>query len=151
MILIGPRGQAILAPYLLRPEETYCFSPRETVAEARTRKRASRRKPITPSEAARTPKKNPKRAPTERYSSHSYLQAVAVAMRRANAERSKGNQPPLPNWRPNQLRHSAATDIRRQFGLEAAQVILGHAKADVTQVYAERDMELAKEVVRKIG
>ena len=36
-------------------------------------------------------------------------------------------------------------------GLEAAQVALGHAKADVTQVYAERDTELAREVMRKIG
>jgi hypothetical protein len=35
--------------------------------------------------------------------------------------------------------------------LEAAQVILGHAKADVTQVYAERDSALAVEVARKIG
>ena len=38
-----------------------------------------------------------------------------------------------------------------QYGLEAAQVIFGHAKADVTQVYAERDMALAAEVMEKIG
>ena len=49
----------------------------------------------------------------------------------------------LPHWHPNQLRHTAATEIRRQFGLEAAQVIFGHAKADVTQIYAERDTEKA--------
>jgi site-specific recombinase XerC len=41
--------------------------------------------------------------------------------------------------------------IRREFGLEAAQVLLGHAKADVTQVYAERDLTLAKQVAAKIG
>ncbi len=57
----------------------------------------------------------------------------------------------LPHWHANQLRHSKATDVRRQFGLEAAQVGLGHAKADVTQVYAERDAALAMEVMRKIG
>jgi len=28
---------------------------------------------------------------------------------------------------------------------------LGHAQADVTQVYAERDLTLAVEVMRKIG
>ncbi len=49
------------------------------------------------------------------------------------------------------MRHSAATEIRKQFGLEAAQTVLGHAKADVTQVYAERDAALAAEVMRKIG
>jgi site-specific recombinase XerC len=54
-------------------------------------------------------------------------------------------------WSPNQLRHAAGTDVRRQYGLEAAQVILGHAKADVTQVYAERDQALAAEVMGKIG
>ncbi len=54
-------------------------------------------------------------------------------------------------WSPNQLRHSAATEIRGQFGLEAAQVISGHAKADVTQVYAERNMTLGAEVMRKLG
>ncbi len=45
----------------------------------------------------------------------------------------------LAYWAPNRLRHARATEIRRTYGLEAAQVILGHAKADVTQVYAERD------------
>ena len=35
-------------------------------------------------------------------------------------------------WSPNRLRHSAATAIRQRFGLEAAQVPLGHASADVT-------------------
>ena len=54
-------------------------------------------------------------------------------------------------WSPNQLRHAAGTEVRRQFGLEAAQVVLGHAKADVTQVYAERDQALAAEVMGKIG
>jgi site-specific recombinase XerC len=54
-------------------------------------------------------------------------------------------------WFPNQLRHSAATEFRRQFGLEAAQVLLGHSKADVTQVYAERDFAKAAAVARQIG
>ena len=46
-------------------------------------------------------------------------------------------------WHPNQLRHNFATLARRQYGLEAAQVALGHSRADVTQVYAERDLTLA--------
>jgi integrase len=49
------------------------------------------------------------------------------------------------------LRHSFATYVRKKFGLEAAQVLLGHASADVTQVYAERDEALAAKVVRKVG
>ena len=54
-------------------------------------------------------------------------------------------------WSPNRLRHTRATEIRKEFGLEAAQVILGHSAADVTQVYAERDAAKAIEVARKTG
>ena len=54
---------------------------------------------------------------------------------------------------PNQeIRHTLGkTKVRHEFSLEHAQVILGHAKADVTQRYAERDMALAGEVAAKIG
>jgi integrase len=34
-----------------------------------------------------------------------------------------------PRWHPHQLRHTAATEIRAKFGLEAAQAVLGHAQA----------------------
>jgi site-specific recombinase XerC len=54
-------------------------------------------------------------------------------------------------WHPNQLRHTVATEVRARFGLEASQAVLGHAKADVTQVYAERDLTKAVEVMRAIG
>jgi hypothetical protein len=47
--------------------------------------------------------------------------------------------------------HAAATAVRREFGLEGAQVALGHAAADVTQIYAERDAELARRVAMAIG
>ena len=54
-------------------------------------------------------------------------------------------------WHPHQLRHLRATEVRKQFGLEAAQVTLGHTRADVTQVYAERNSELATRVAREMG
>ena len=41
--------------------------------------------------------------------------------------------------------------MRKDYELEEAQILLGHAKADVTQVYAERDMTKAAAVARKIG
>jgi hypothetical protein len=50
-----------------------------------------------------------------------------------------------------QLRHTAATAIRARHGLEASQVVLGHAKADVTQLYAERDLSKAHAVMAEIG
>jgi site-specific recombinase XerC len=54
-------------------------------------------------------------------------------------------------WNPHQLRHTRATAIRKEFGIEAAQVVLGHADCKVTQVYAERDFELAARVMKEIG
>jgi hypothetical protein len=35
--------------------------------------------------------------------------------------------------------------------LEATQVVLGHARADVTQVYAERDPSLATRIAAEAG
>lgn len=52
---------------------------------------------------------------------------------------------------PNQLRHNAATMIRREHGIEAAQLALGHARADVTQIYAARDEAKAKQVALLMG
>ena len=52
---------------------------------------------------------------------------------------------------PNQLRHLFATEVRKAHGLEAAQVLLGHSRADVTQVYAERNLTLAARVANEIG
>ena len=56
-------------------------------------------------------------------------------------------------WHPNQLRHTFATKVRRMpdGGLEAVQVLLGHSRADVTQVYAARNEELAATLAAKIG
>jgi integrase len=54
-------------------------------------------------------------------------------------------------WSPNQLRHTFATDVRKRFGLEAAQVLLGHSEADTTQLYAERDAERAVAVMLQVG
>lgn len=50
------------------------------------------------------------------------------------------------------LRHNYATAIRKTHGLEAAQILLGHASASVTDaVYAERDDEKAAAIVQEIG
>jgi len=55
-------------------------------------------------------------------------------------------------WHLHQLRHNAATLLRREFGLEAAQLALGHASVQITDaVYAERDRAKVIEVVLRIG
>jgi integrase len=54
-------------------------------------------------------------------------------------------------WHPHQLRHTAATELRRTHGLEAAQVILGHKTLTVTQIYAEKNVEAAMKIMAAIG
>ena len=85
--------------------------------------------------------RKPKTKPGDCYASDSYRRAIHRVCDKLKIEK----------WSPNSLRHTAATVIRKQFGLEAAQVTLGHSKADVTQIYAEADIQKAVEVARKIG
>ena len=54
-------------------------------------------------------------------------------------------------WHPHQLRHTMATEIRKRFDVEAAQVILGHSRPDTTLIYAERDLAKAREIMMEIG
>lgn len=67
------------------------------------------------------------------------LRSEANAWRAANA------------WFPNQLRHSRATELRKEFGIDAASTILGHSGLQVTQVYAEKDDEKARQIMRDHG
>jgi integrase len=57
----------------------------------------------------------------------------------------------IPRWSPNRVRHAAATDIRRQLGIEAAQVVLGHSSLKTSEIYAEKDLTAAIAVASKIG
>jgi len=55
------------------------------------------------------------------------------------------------HWHPHQLRHNAATRLRKHYGLEAAQVILGHSTMDTTEMYAEQDAETAMKIMAEVG
>jgi len=54
-------------------------------------------------------------------------------------------------WSPNQLRHSRATQILEQFGIEAAGTVLGHSGLEVTQIYAEKNFGEAARIMKEIG
>jgi len=53
-------------------------------------------------------------------------------------------------WAPNQLRHTAATAIRKEFGLEGVQAALGHARMDTSQIDAEKAESLGPDVALKL-
>lgn len=155
LIYIGPEAQEILQPYLNRAKSKFCFSPADADEQFRRAKRLARKTPLKYEK--RITKKNPTRRPSHQYDTASYRKAIHRACDRAYRPDEKLTGEKLDTWRsrhrwsPNQLRHTCATEIRRQFGLEAAQVILGHAKADVTQVYAELHQERGIKIARQVG
>jgi integrase len=140
IIALGPRAQAVLKPFLTLDTQAALFNPARALVERAAERRARRQGKVRPSQRQRR-KAKPKRAPGESYTGHAYLVAIRRACDRAG----------VPRWHPNQLRHNYATEVRRQYGLEAAQVALGHSRADVTQVYAERDLTLAFKVASEVG
>ncbi len=168
-IFIGPQAQAILLPYLLRSPEACCFSPADSERRRREDRHASRKTPLN--QGNRPGQSQRVICGADFYTKDSYCRAIARACEVAfdmpselrvipkkasqqvkfDLRRRAGDWRALHCWTPNQLRHAAATQIRRQFGLEAAQAVLGHSTADVTQIYAERDQSLAAVVAKEIG
>lgn len=138
---IGPKAQAVLAPYLKRAPQRYCFSPAESERERCWWRRRERKSPMTPSQSARRPKSQPMCKPGDHYRTSSLLCAIQRACRRAN----------VPEWTTMQLRHSAGTEAREHLGLDAAQARLGHRQANVTQVYAAVTDRKKREVARLLG
>jgi integrase len=169
-IFIGPQAQAILLPYLLREENSFCFVPAEGETERNAERREQRQSPMTPSQAKRKPKRKPVRSAGESYGVDTYRRAITRACQQVdreqklaeNAEAAQRNEPApykldksdavlFAAWHPNQLRHSAATLLRERFGLEAAQLVLGHSDARITQVYAERNFSAAAKIMGEVG
>lgn len=143
-IPLGPKAQAVLVPFLAEDEAAYLFSPQAAERERRQRQRERRRTKLWAShgnEARRRRRRAPLQALREYYDTASYRRAIARACDRAGVE----------VWSPNQLRHSAATRIRKASGVEAAQVVLGHSKLETTQVYAETNLGLAVEAMQQEG
>ena len=179
IIYFGPRAQRVLQPFLRgRLPTDHLFNPTETEAERRAALHARRKTPLSCGNRPGTNRQaTPRRCPGDHYTTDSYRRAIEYAcdkafpLPEALARHEKETASAwharikrtrkwdaLKTWRrhhrfhPHQLRHSAATLLRREFGLEAAQLALGHASANITDaVYAERDREKVIEVMRKIG
>jgi integrase len=142
LVPIGPKAQAILAPYLLRAGDAYLFSPAEAVADLRARRHAAR---VTPEGYGNTIGTRRRRKPAvvagERYDACSYRRAITRAAKKAG----------ITPWAPNRLRHSMATEARRVGGLEVAQIVLGHSLRSTTERYAEVNIDGAADIIATIG
>ncbi|MCE3018976.1 MAG: tyrosine-type recombinase/integrase [Pirellula sp.] len=141
-IYLGPQAQAVLRPYLLRGTDEPCFSPQESEKQRQEARHAAR---VTPLSCGNVPGSNrtrrPSTTPGVAFTAGTYARSIRNACLRAKVE----------PWAPNRLRHNAATQIRKQFGLDGAQVILGHSDIGITQTYAEVDIAKAVNIARQVG
>jgi integrase len=141
VIYLGPKCQEVLRPWLPTDPQAYVFAPRRSEELRNAGRKANRKSKTPPSQAARRPTGRAKAPLRSYYPVGSYRQAIRRACRRAG----------IAVWLPNQLRHSRLTEIRSRYGLEAARVVGGHREVGVTQIYAEQDRELARQVMGEVG
>jgi len=87
IIMIGPKGQDVLRPYLLREKTSYCFVPAESERKRRADLHERRLSPVRPYESTRWPKRHPKRTAGDRYTPNSYRRAIERAVERINQDR----------------------------------------------------------------
>jgi integrase len=135
IIAIGPRAQEVIKPFLKTDLLAYLFSPAESMEAFYQKWRKPDRRPVN------ALKRRTKRRPGARYTVNSYRYAIARACDKAG----------VPHWNPHRLRHTKATEIRREAGLDAARVVLGHRSPKITEVYAEIDVNKAAEVMERLG
>ena len=140
-ICLGPQAQALIRPFLKTEIGAYIFSPREAREQFNAQRKANRKTPMTPSHRKRKPKANPKLAPRDHYTVFSFGQAIRRACKKAD----------VPHWHPHQLRHTRGTELRHELGIEMARVILGHKSLAATEIYAEKDLQSAHQIVAKLG
>jgi len=142
IVLLGPQARAIITAYAGRDLDAYVFDPREAVkglhaerAELRVTKYYKSRQGWQ-TRVQRMPSRV-----KNWYSVDSINQAVRRACERAG----------VPVWSTGQLRHTFATAARKVVGVEVVETLLGHSFISTTEVYAERDLGAARELIRRVG
>jgi len=164
IVCLGPRAQRIVKPFLRGRQPTApLFSPAEAEAARRKAQHAARKTPMSCGNRPGTNRREcPQKAPTNAYTTSSYRRAIARLCEAADAaararaakrgEKVESGIRFVQEWHPHQLRHNAATEIRRRHGLEAAQLMLGHSSAMITDaVYADRDQEALLRIAADCG
>jgi integrase len=140
VIALGPQAKDLVRKYLKPKIEAYLFSPAEQDAIIAAEKRALRKTKVQPSQKCRK-KARPQHKPGEQFDHNSVNRAIRRACKRAG----------VPTWHTHQLRHTAALEITRQHGLEAARAVLGHKCVSMSAHYAGIDQARAAEVMSRIG
>jgi integrase len=176
VVYLGPKAKAIIESFLRSEPDEYLFSPTEAESERRAKLTAARKTPLSCGNRRGTNKrKRPERQPGQRYTVSAYLRAIYAGCYRAfpppaplakakdetngqwRARLTPQQRQQLAAWRrgrrfhPNQLRHSAATRLRKTHGLDVIQAVLGHRIIETTQIYAELDAAKAIAAMAEAG
>lgn len=175
-IPLGPSARQILNPYLRLDPTAYCFSPAQAERERRETIHSQRKTPLRCGNRPGTNRRRkPKCTPGECYTVNSYRAAIKRAcelafqpppplakMQRESVRAWKRRLTPEQlaelrkwnagvGWHPHQLRHSRGTEIRNEFGVEAAQAVLGHATLSAVQVYTRCSDDKARQIAEATG
>jgi len=147
VLYFGPKCMEVLAPFIAKAKSLdHClFNPVIEEAERHAVRAEKRKTPRYPSQMKRNENKKPKtrvRGPRGRYTTGTYRQAIERACDAAGVER----------FTPHTLRHLAATEIRRELGIDVARAVLGHTMAAMSEHYSrEVDKQLAMKSVERFA
>lgn len=140
-IYFGPKAQTVLSASMAgKPVDRFLFCPRESNAARKAESAAKgkrRRQNQRPN-----PRKTSRRI-REHYDAESYRRAIKRGCDLAS--------PPIPHWHPHQLRHTAATLWRKNYGPDGALLMLGDKTTRMVDVYAEKDHEQAMRIAAELG
>lgn len=141
---LGPAAQEVLRPFVQLDRDLPWFRPSDAERERNEKRRASRRSPRWPSHERNQAAKRARatRQVGDRYDTSSIGNAISRACEKAG----------VGHWSAYQLRHSALSRIRREFGIEAALSVGGHGSIDTTELYtSSARRQLARDVAAKLG
>ena len=154
-IPLGATCQAILTPFLDRPDGDYLFDPAEALEwwwchktgkqspDRKTKVYASELRRRARLKEERRRQRARKRRCAPRYTRQTYRQAVLYAIDRA---RNAGES--VPHWYPYMLRHTRLTEVQDQYGWDDAAAVAGHESVNTTKRYAhlrhERALRIAE-------
>jgi integrase len=176
-VYLGPQARSLIEHFMRPDVQAFLFSPADAEAERLARRHEQRDTPVSCGNVPGSNRRHRRaRHPQGFYTVTSYRRAIARACQSAfempvqlrepvtkeacvadTAERKQHRRTARAAWNaanawhPHQLRHTAATRLRKQYGLEAAQVILGHKVLKVTELYAEKNREAAKRIMAEAG
>jgi integrase len=146
IIYLGENSQRLLAPFVKADPAERWFSPVDARNERHAARSAAAKAPISEEKKKRRRAVHPRRKPGSSYTTRTYRRHIERAL--AKLRKQQGTQ---AKFHPHQIRHLVASEIRKSDGAEAARVALGHARLSSTEIYAERDLSIARRIARERG